>query len=99
MADALDSSIAFRLHEAVADLAAALLERHPRMPTLLREIHQTLQKYPECVTLASEEEIATVFEGLKRQTGVEFAIAASSGKTSASSNVKKAIAQKGLDAF
>jgi hypothetical protein len=71
---ALDSSSeAFQLHEKVATLAAAILEKHPQMPTLLRVIHTTLGKYPEQVTLLSEEEIGIIVSGLAIQTNTMFA--------------------------
>lgn len=99
--DAINSAdqTAYLLREKVAELSAALLERHPRMPTLLREIHTTLSKYPEQVTLMREEDIAIVVSGLKVQTGVEFAISATTAKPSATANLKKKISSLGADAF
>jgi hypothetical protein len=88
---------AYLLKEKVADLSAALLERHPRMPGLLREIHMTLSKYPEQVTLMSEEDIHAVVEGLKVQTGVEFAATAS--KPAAAKSLTAKISKLGADAF
>ena len=87
---------AYLLSEKVQELFAALLARHPKMPTLLREIHQTLSKYPEQVTLMSEEDIHVVVEGLKVQTGVEFAATAT--KSSGKSLTAK-ISKLGVDAF
>lgn len=88
---------AYVLQEKVAELSAALLTRHPRMPTLLREIHQTLSKYPEQVTLMNEDDIRVVVEGLKVQTGVEFA--ATVTKPSATKSIKAKIDKLGDDAF
>lgn len=88
---------AYLLGEKVAELSAALLARHPKMPILLREIHQTLSKYPEQVTLMTEEDIHIVVEGLKVQTGVEFA--ATVTKPSASKSIKAKIEKLGDDAF
>jgi len=88
---------AYLLQEKVAELSAALLARHPTMPTLLREIHQTLSKYPEQVTLMSEEEVHTLVEGLKLQTGVEFA--ATVTKPSAAKSLTAKINKLGADAF
>lgn len=88
---------AYLLQEKVGELSAALLARHPKMPTLLREIHTTLSKYPEQVTLMSEEDIHQVVEGLKVQTGVEFAANASKPKAAAS--LKGKIDKLGADAF
>ena len=87
---------AYLLQEKVQELSAALLARHPKMPTLLREIHQTLSKYPEQVTLMSEDDIHVVVEGLKVQTGVEFAATAT--KSSGKSLTAK-ISKLGVDAF
>lgn len=90
---------AYLLKEKVAELGAALLERHPKMPTLLREIHTTLSKYPEQVTLLAEEDIAVIVNGLKVQTGVEFASAAITKSPSAATALKKKISSLGADAF
>lgn len=88
---------AYLLAEKVSELSAALTARHPKMPTLLREIHQTLSKYPEQVTLMSEEDIHAVVEGLKVQTGVEFANTVT--KPSAAKSLKGKIDKLGADAF
>jgi len=88
---------AYLLGEKVAELSAALLVRHPKMPTLLREIHMTLSKYPEQVTLMSEDDIKVVVEGLKIQTGVEFAATAT--KPAASKSLAAKIGKLGADAF
>jgi len=88
---------AYLLQEKVAELSAALLERHPRMPTLLREIHTTLSKYPEQVTLMSEDDVRAVVEGLKVQTGVEFAATAT--KSSGTKSLAAKVAKLGADAF
>lgn len=91
------SRLGFELQEKVAQLQAALLERHPKMPVLLREIHTTLRAQPENVTLMSEEEIAILVDGLKIQTGVEFAQSMVKGPGSKSTAGK--IKQLGLGAF
>lgn len=88
---------AYLLGEKVAELSAALLARHPKMPILLREIHTTLSKYPEQVTLMSEEDIHAVVEGLKVQTGVEFAATAT--KSSGTKSLTAKISKLGADAF
>jgi len=84
------------LFDKVIDLQEALLDRHPRMPSLLREIHTTLRAQPENVTLLSEDQISIIVNGLKIQTGVEFAATATK---SSSKNLKAKIASQGLDAF
>jgi len=72
---------AFDLHEKVAALQAALLEQHPRLPTLLQEIHKLLRTDPENVTTLSEEEIATIIGALKIQTKTEIATSMVKSKT------------------
>ena len=91
----------FILKEKVADLSAALLERHPRMPTLLQEIHKALQLQPENVTLMTEEELAIIVDGLKMQTGVQFATSAvkESKKAGANQSILAKIKKLGADAF
>ena len=91
------TTAAYLLQEKVQELSAALLARHPKMPTLLREIHQTLSKYPEQVTLMSEADIHIVVEGLKIQTGVEFASAIT--KPAAAKSLKAKVDKLGADAF
>lgn len=92
-----NSKLGFELQEKVAALSEAILSRHPMMPILLREIHTTLRAYPENVTLASEEEIAIIVEGLKMQTGIEFA--ASVTKGSGQKEAIKKIKNLGVEAF
>jgi len=57
-----------QLREKVGTLQTALLEAHPTMPVLLREIHQNLKQDEEIVTLLSEEEIGIIVQGLMKQT-------------------------------
>lgn len=52
----------------ISDLHEAILTVHPRMPTLLREIHGNLKLDPELTTLLSAEEVATIVRGLSFQT-------------------------------
>lgn len=66
----------FLLLEKIADLKNTLLEQHPRMPTLLREIYIACKKHPENVTLLTEDEIRVIVAGLEIQTGVKIAEAA-----------------------
>jgi hypothetical protein len=87
----------FALKEKVADLSQAILDKHPRMPTLLREIHTTIRQYPEQVTLLSEEEISTIVSGLQVQTNTAFAAAVS--KPAAAKSVTAKIKSLGVDAF
>lgn len=86
------------LQQKVSELSQLILSKHPRMPTLLREIHTTLRAQPENVTLMSEEEIAVIVSGLKVQTGIEFAASATKKGTAQNSLVSK-IKTLGVDAF
>jgi len=87
----------FEVKEKVAELSNLLLAKHPRMPVLLREIHTTLRAQPENVTLLTDEEVNIIVEGLKIQTGIEFASSAikGAGAKSVISQIKKL----GADAF
>lgn len=89
--------VGFILKEKVASLQDALLTKHPRLPTLLHEIHECLKTYPEQVTLLAPEEICTIVNGLQKQTGVEFALAAQKG--SGTKNAVAKIKNLGADAF
>ena len=85
------------LFDKVSALQEALLDRHPMMPSLLREIHTVLRAQPENVTLLNEDQISVIVNGLKEQTGVSFAAAAT--KSPGSKNLKAKIASQGVDAF
>lgn len=87
----------FELKNKIAELSELLLSKHPKMPVLLREIHTTLRAQPENVTLLDESEIAVIVNGLKVQTGVEFAAAATKGSGAKSAVAK--IKSLGADAF
>lgn len=82
------SGLGYELREKVLTLQTLILERHPKIPVLLREIHSALKAQPENVTLASEEEIAIIVSGLKLQTGVEFASSALKASKSSASTAK-----------
>lgn len=83
---------AYQIQEKLARLEAALLSKVPGLPSILREIHTTLKKDPDVVTLLSEAEVALIVRGLKKQTATEIA-------TSAIKSPKKAMSkmQVGLD--
>ena len=82
---------ATQLNEAIADLSDKLLNAHPEMPILLRKIHQTLKKDPDCVTLLTEEQIGVIVNGLSKQTATVIATSISKG------NKGKAIKNIGVD--
>lgn len=86
-----------QLSEKVGTLKDAILSRHPTLPTLLREIHTTLMKYPEQVTLLSEQEISVIVSGLSVQTGITFAAAAT--KPAGVKSLAAKIKTLGADAF
>ena len=88
----------FMLKEKVAELEQRILSKHPSMPVLLAQIHKTISAQPEQVTLLSEEEIGVIVDGLKIQTGVEFAAAATKPGSANKSAVSK-IKSLGADAF
>jgi len=58
----------FVLKEQIAQLSNMLLEKHPGMPTLLREIHTALTKQPENILLLNEEDMNKIVQGLEVQT-------------------------------
>jgi hypothetical protein len=62
----------------MAELQEALLSAHPKMPTLLKEIHGMLQKDPACVTIMAEEEIQIIVRGLEKVTATVLAEAVTS---------------------
>lgn len=68
-------------------LESALLNAHPTMPTILRDIHTTLKAQPDIVTLLSESDLAIIVRGLDKQTNA--ALVATVNKPSAAA--KKAL--------
>lgn len=72
------------------ELSAALLSSHPQIPTLLRDIRDTLKSFPEQVTLMTEDEINICVRGLEKQTNSYVAAAVvkpSAAKKAALKNV------------
>lgn len=69
------SQLNLEIKTKLMDLQTALLENHPTMPTILRDIHKTLKAQPDNVTLMSEEEIQLVTKGLEKQTNSLLAAA------------------------
>ena len=64
----MSTNLPFELAEKVFSLSAMIIDKHPQLPTLLRDIHTALRKQPENVTLMSEEEICIIVSALKVQT-------------------------------
>ena len=91
------TTVAFELQEKLASLESLIKEKHPRMPTLLQEIHAALKAQPENVTLLPEEEIAILVKGLQHQTGTFLAETAVKKKSS--SGIQAKIRDLGDDAF
>ena len=85
-----NSNQAFEVTEKLAALEAALLQKLPTMPSILRDIHRSLKADPDTVTFLSEEECAVLVEGLTKQTGSAIA-------TSALKAPKKAMSKMTVD--
>lgn len=83
------SPIYINIQSKLQELQSSLLERHPRMPVMLREIHSLLKQNPEVVTLMSEEEVAIVIAGLSEQTKTH--LAGSVMKSAKSASATKAL--------
>lgn len=66
----------------IAELQEALLNAHPKLPIILRDIHQQLKQDPDIVTVLSDEDIAILVSGLKKQTLTEITASALKKKTS-----------------
>lgn len=77
-----------RVADSVSELQVAIHSAHPRMPQLLHDIWSTLHKYPEQVTLLSEEQMEVVFSGLEKI--VDTDLAALTLKSATKSGGKKA---------
>lgn len=90
-------TIPFDLQEKIASLQDAILNAHPKMPTLLHEIHKTLRAQPENVTLLSEEDIHILVSGLEHQT--KTFLATSVSKTAKKPTAVASIKKLGADAF
>ena len=82
------SDQAFAVKEKLAQLQEGLEARLPGLSTLLRDIHSTLKKDPDVVTLLSEDDCNILVEGLKKQTSVEIATAAIKSPRKAQKNME-----------
>jgi hypothetical protein len=76
----------------IASLQEAILNVHPSLPIILRDIHTLLKNDPANVTLLSEEEIGIIVSGLKKQTATE--ISATAMKQSSKSLKRPGIADE-----
>lgn len=70
---------AYQVREKLAQLEEGLNTQAPGITTLLQEIHRTLKKDPDVVTILTEEECSVLVSGLKKQTSTEIATAALKG--------------------
>ena len=66
-------SQALQIQEKLMDLEAQLNDAIPNIATLLRDIHSSLKKDPDVVTILSEEECSILVRGLCKQTSTEIA--------------------------
>jgi hypothetical protein len=84
------SQLNLEIKSKLDQLSVALLDAHPQIPTLLRDIRNTLKAFPEQVTLMTEEEINLCVRGLEKQTNSYIAAATvkpSAAKKAALKNV------------
>lgn len=77
------SQLDYTLQEKLASLSAALDARLP-MRDILRDIHTNLKADPDIVTILSEDEIAVIVAGLKKQTNTEITTTALKGSSNTS---------------
>lgn len=84
-----------RILDSVSELQVAIHQTHPRMPQLLHDIWSTLHKYPEQVTLLSEEQMEVVFSGLEKIVDTDLAAITLKGTTK-SGGKKQAITTASL---
>ncbi len=75
----------FKLNE----LQEAMLSEHPKMPTLLQQIHKTMLEQGDLVVQLSDEEIGIMISGLKKHMNVTV-VAEKTKKASSSAALKKA---------
>ena len=75
----------------IAELQQCILTAHPRLPTLLHEIHKVLEADPDVVTLLDEESIGIIVSGLKKQTATEISTAALKSKSTKAALTKTTV--------
>ena len=56
------------IREKLLELEARLISSTPNIKDLLRDIHSTLKKDPDVVTILTEEECSILVKGLVQQT-------------------------------
>ena len=80
----------------IIELDGTIKQSHPRMPTLLQDIWNTLEKYPECVTLLSEEEMEIVISGLEKVVDTDLAAITLKSATSGGKGKKAPVSAASL---
>lgn len=74
-----------KLHEKIEQLRTLLTQEHPGYASLLKDIHSTLSKQPDNVTLLKDEEIGVIVSAAVREAGLQVSAKAASKKTSTKS--------------
>lgn len=69
------------IKERLAALESALTNQLPEIKTILRDIHTMIREDSDQVTLLTDEEIAIIVRGLKKQTATEIVTSAPKRKT------------------
>ena len=64
----------------IAELQAAILSDHPKLPFLLETIRQNLQQDPLNVTLLTEDEISKLILGLSTASNIALTVPKKSTK-------------------
>lgn len=90
----MQNELEFKLKEKMAALESALLNAHPLLPNLIREILKVVKSYPEQVTIMTSEELNSLFKGLETVHKIKLQEAVTTKK---STSAKKAL-EKALDA-
>jgi len=80
----------------ITELDGTIKANHPRMPSLLQDIWITLEKYPECVTLLSEEEMEIVISGLEKVVDTDLAAITLKSATSGGKGKKAPVSAASL---
>ena len=75
------SDQAFMVREKLASLQTMLTDNLPNISTVLRDIHSTLKKDPDVVTILTDEEVAILVNGLDKQTQANLAGSVAKSKT------------------
>ncbi len=89
------------LNNQISSLRTMMLNKHPVLGNLLSEIKKALEKHPENVTLLKEEDMGTIFDAIKIETGIQFTadVVGGTKKQSSVKTLKEKIKNLGMDAF